>query len=314
MMNDSILEIKSLSLGDKSKGITYVENLSLNIKKGEIVGIVGESGCGKSLTCKAILGLLPGNIQVTSGEILFDGIKLDSNIDLFRGSRITMIFQEPRRALHPLKNVGKQIEEVLNIHSNMSRKNKKRRVLEIMDMVKIPEPEKRYYQFPHQLSGGLCQRVIIGIAIAMNPDLIIADEPTTALDVTVQKGILSLLYELNNKYNTSIIFVSHDLAVVSQIADRAYVMYCGQLVEEANVIELFDNPLHPYNKSLLNSMNSINGKEELISIDGMVPNPKNYSEFCRFYDRCSEKNNKCVGKKPVWKDLGERKVRCVKFE
>ncbi len=319
-MTDELLRVSNLTIGIKGKkeNTILVENISFSVNQGEIVGLAGESGCGKSLLCKSLIGLLPHDVEILSGEICFKGMDLTKDtklLDKIRGKEMTMIFQEPMRTLHPLKTIGAQIGEVLKLHKNVDRYELKKQVIEIMEKVGIAEAERRAKQYPHQLSGGLCQRVIIAIAVIMNPSLIIADEPTTALDVTVQKRILNVLYNLNQVLNTSIVFVSHDLAVISQLCQRAYIMYCGEFVEEGRIPDIFVNPRHPYNRALLNSMPDLhNLKNKLTPIEGQVPHPNEYSRYCRFMARCKEKQITCENRKPIWKKVGDGHVRCVKYE
>ena len=316
-MMDNLLEVKDLKISEYKRRAynDIVGEISLYVKPGEIVGLAGESGCGKSLTCRAIMNILPSNLKITNGEIRYLGKPIDYRDKNLYGKEISMIFQEPTKALHPLKTVGNQISEVLKLHSDIRGAKLKKKVIEALEMVGIDEPETRYKQYPHQLSGGLCQRVIIAIATIMKPSLIIADEPTTSLDVTVQKKILDLLLELNKKMGTSIIFISHDLAVLSHICNRVYVMYCGEIVEEGMVPGIFASPYHPYNKALISSIPSMYGAvTKLKSIKGMVPSPRNYSKYCRFYDRCEERCEACKDTKPQLKDVNGRGVRCVKFE
>lgn len=316
---ENLLEVSNLTIGIKKgkKSLKLVEDVSFSIKKGEVLGIVGESGCGKSLTCKAIPNLLPNGVSILSGSILFNGEQINEksfNIEKIRGQNISMIFQEPTKTLHPLKTIGNQVEEVLKIHTNLNKKERKEKVIELLESVGIDHASSRVKQYPFQLSGGLCQRVVIAIAIALNPDLIIADEPTTALDVSVQKKILELLKELNKKMNCSIIIVSHDIGVVKEIADRVAIMYCGQIVEESSLEEIFNHPLHPYNKALMNCIPTISMDKTLVPIKGSVPNPKDYSNLCRFYDRCEESIEKCKYKNPDMIKEGESYVRCIKYE
>lgn len=315
--NKVILEIKNLSVGKKlkNKDIKIIDDLSLSVRENEIVGIAGESGCGKSMLCKAILGILPGKIEILSGSIKFDGKEIDSTKKLkaIRGSEINMIFQEPVSALHPLKKVGKQIGESLKLHSNLNSKEIKERVIETMVSVGINDAEKRYNQYPHQLSGGLCQRVVIAMAIINKPKLLIADEPTTALDVTVQARVLNLIKRLQETTGTSVIFISHDLAVLSQLANRINVMYCGQIVEENLKKEIFKNPYHPYTKDLIRAIPEI-GKKDLQAIKGSVPLPEDYPSLCKYKDRCQEKFAKCDKEKPCLYAKESGKIRCLKYE
>lgn len=316
-MMEHLLEVKDLKISEYKRRVytDIVGELSLYVNPGEIVGLAGESGCGKSLTCRAIMNILPSNLKITKGEINFWGKPVDYKAKNLYGKEISMIFQEPTKALHPLKTIGNQISEVLKLHSRFRGEELKKKVIEAMEMAGIDDANIRYKQYPHQLSGGLCQRVIIAIATIMKPALIIADEPTTSLDVTVQKKILDLLLALNKKMGTSIIFISHDLAVLSHICNRVYVMYCGEIVEEGKVPDIFANPRHPYNKALIASIPSMYGAiTELKSIQGVVPSPRNFSKYCRFYDRCDEKCDVCKNVKPELISVEAGGVRCVKFE
>lgn len=315
--NKKILEIKNLTVGirSKNKDLKIIDDLSLDVRENEIVGVAGESGCGKSMLCKAILGILPGDIEILSGSIKFAGEEIGSIKKLkdIRGSDINMIFQEPVSALHPLKKVGKQIGESLRLHSSLNSKEIKEKVIETMVSVGINGAEKRYNQYPHQLSGGLCQRVVIAMAIINEPKLLIADEPTTALDVTVQSRVLQLLKKLQEKTGTSIIFISHDLAVLSQLSNRINVMYCGQIVEENLKKEILKKPYHPYTKDLINAIPEI-GKKELQPIKGSVPLPEDYPSLCKYKDRCKEKFGKCEEEKPCLYVKENAKIRCLKYE
>ena len=245
-MEDVLLEVKDITIGDPKSKNAIVDKVNIKVKKKEIVGIVGESGCGKSMTSLAVMQLMPVNIKVKSGEILFRGEDLtnlkEKELRKIRGKDISMIFQEPVRALHPLHKVGKQIEESLKLHSDLSKEELKKKTIALMESVGIPDAQLRYNQYPHQLSGGLNQRVMIAMAITANPSLIIADEPTTALDVTIQAQILQLLRSLRETLSVSIILISHDLAVICENCDYVYVMYCGQIVEEADVQTFFQAP------------------------------------------------------------------------
>ncbi|MDO4661507.1 MAG: ABC transporter ATP-binding protein [Tissierellia bacterium] len=316
---ENLLEVNNLSLGIKSKNDTLklVEDVSFSLKKGEILGIVGESGCGKSLTCRSIPRLLSKNIEILSGTIKFKNeIISDSsyNIQKIRGKNISMIFQEPTKTLHPLKSIGNQIEEVLKIHTDMTKKERIQRSIELLDMVGIDNPESRLHQYPFQLSGGLCQRVSIAIAVALEPDLIIADEPTTALDISVQKKILNLLKDLNERIHSSIIIVSHDIGVVKEISDRVNIMYCGQIVEQGNLKDILENPLHPYSKALMDCIPTLSTDKTLVPIAGSVPSPRNYPKYCRFYDRCKKSIEECKVKSPQMIKYNESYVRCLRYE
>ena len=318
-MKKTILKVENLSieLKTRDKNLALVEDVSFEVKENEILGLVGESGCGKSMVCRAIMGILADGLEISRGKIEYGGkdVKGISDLRNLRGGFMSMVFQDPTKALHPLKTVGKQIGEVLLIHTKMSRKEIKVKVYEIMESVGIDNVKKRYGQYPHQLSGGLCQRVIIAIAIAMKPKLIIADEPTTALDVTTQKKILGLLKDLSLKNGTSILIVSHDMGVISQMADRVCVMYCGQIVEDGGIETIFSEPKHPYNKALLDTVPSIDGDIDMLEpIPGMVPVPQEYTKMCRFYDRCKFRLDDCLRVVPKMLKVENTNVRCIRYE
>ena len=276
-----------------------VDGISLDINQGETLALVGESGSGKSMTSLSVLRLVPEpTIRIVSGEIRFLGTNLlgltDKEMRSIRGNRIAMIFQEPMTALNPVFTVGEQIAEVFRLHKKMSRKEAWDAAVEMMERVKIPAASQRALEYPHQMSGGMRQRIVIAMALACDPELLIADEPTTALDVTVQAQILALLNELQERQNTSILLITHDLGVVAEVADRVAVMYAGEIVEEADVHELFRNPLHPYTKGLLNAIpRSTGGLETLQVIPGSVPVSYKFPSGCRFHLRCSERFVPC---------------------
>jgi oligopeptide transport system ATP-binding protein len=277
---ENILEVKDLNISFHTFAgeVKAIRGVNFELKKGETLAIVGESGSGKSVTTKAIMRLLPpGNSEIKSGQILFDGKDLtkltDRQMQKIRGKDISMIFQDPMTSLNPTMQVGKQIMEPLIKHQNMSKSAAKERALQLLKLVGIPKPEIRINQYPHQFSGGMRQRVVIAIALACNPKILIADEPTTALDVTIQAQILELMKDLQNKIDTSIIFITHDLGVVANVADRVAVMYGGKIVEVGTVDEVFYNPQHPYTWGLISSMPSLDAKEEeLYAIPGTPPN------------------------------------------
>ncbi|MEC8389547.1 MAG: ABC transporter ATP-binding protein, partial [Planctomycetota bacterium] len=259
---DPILKVNHLSTRFKTDrgAVTAVDRVSFDLFPGEVLGIVGESGCGKSVTNRSIMRLLPEYTSELSeeSEILFDGHNLahvpEKVMRTIRGNRIAMIFQEPMTALNPVFTIGWQIEEALKYHTSMNRAQRRERVLELLQLVEIPNPEKRINEYPHQLSGGMRQRIVIAMALACEPEILIADEPTTALDVTIQAQILRLMQDLQKKINTAIILITHDLGVVAQVCDRVIVMYAGQIVEVASVTELFHTPQHPYTRALLDSL------------------------------------------------------------
>ncbi|MDO4710662.1 MAG: ABC transporter ATP-binding protein [Peptostreptococcaceae bacterium] len=291
--NEKLLDVKGLNTAFRIRDDYFnaVDNVSISLRRNEILAIVGESGCGKSTLATTIIGLHNMNYTSVSGEVLYQGRNLltlsEPEYNKVRGGDIGMIFQDPLSALNPLQRVGDQIEESLVYHTDLNKEQRVARVLELIKQVGIPNPERVRRQFPHQLSGGMRQRIIIAIALACKPDIIIADEPTTALDVTIQAQILDLLLDLQKEINAGVILITHDLGVVSQVANRVCVMYAGQVVEEAPVDELFNNPLHPYTRSLLNSIPQDNSQDKhLHVIEGMVPSLKNLPrEGCRFSAR-----------------------------
>ena len=320
MMEDIVLQVKDVTIGDKKSGYSIVDKVNIEVKKQQIVGIVGESGCGKSMTSLAIMQLMPVNIAIKEGQILFSGEELtalkEKELRKVRGKDISMIFQEPVRALHPLHKVGKQIEESLKIHTNLSKEDRKKQTIFLMKSVGIPDAEMRYDQYPHQLSGGLNQRIMIAMAIAADPSLIIADEPTTALDVTIQAQILQLLRSLRERRGVSIILISHDLAVICENCDYVYVMYCGQIVEEADVKTFFQSPKHPYTQALIQASPDPEKKiDQLMAIKGKVPSIENIPEGCRFAERCPHKTERCTKVEPkLYEQNDGTKVKCFLFE
>ncbi len=320
MNKDVILEVKNLhSYFKTDKGtIKAVNGVDFVIYKGKTLAIVGESGSGKSVTAMSILNLLdyPGNIE--SGEVIFKGrnlVELDAEemMDL-RGNDISMIFQEPMTSLNPVYRVGKQIEEALILHQNVSKKDAREQAIKLLDDVKIPRPEKVIDDFPHQLSGGMRQRVMIAMALACRPDILIADEPTTALDVTIQAQILKLMNDLQDEKGTSILFITHDLGVVNQMADDIAVMYCGEIVEYSTVEEIFDESpySHPYTEGLLESIPRIDSKRDRLDpIPGSVPHPLELPVGCKFAPRCKYATEKCFKEHPLLEEMDNgQKIRC----
>jgi peptide/nickel transport system ATP-binding protein len=281
-----------------------VDGVSFSVAPGEMLGIVGESGCGKSVTALSILRLIqqPGRIEPGS-RIMFEGNDLvtldDSAMRHIRGNRISMIFQEPMSALNPVFTVGDQVAEVVRIHGEGSRKDAWKRAVEMLSLTGIPDPEERARQYPHQLSGGMRQRVLIAMALVMNPALVIADEPTTALDVTIQAQILELLVDLQKRFGTSILLITHDLGVVAETASRVVVMYCGEVVEEADVETLFSAAHHPYTEGLMQAMPQLGeSRDRLNVIPGSVPPPTDWPSGCRFRDRCKYSWELCEQQHP----------------
>ena len=309
----NILEIKDLRVSFASDGIkeraVAVNGVDLSVPARQTVGLVGESGCGKSVTSLSVMGLLAGNGRVDGGEALFEGQDLlrlpDKAMRQIRGNRISMIFQEPMTSLNPVMTVGKQVTEALRLHSGMDAKAAKARAIEIFDRVGIPEPDRRFGNYPHQLSGGLRQRVMIGMAMVLKPALLIADEPTTALDVSIEAQILRLMRDLQRESGMSILMITHNLGVVAEICDLVYVMYAGEVVEKADVYTLFKSCAHPYTRGLMASLPRMTPKgQRLYNIKGTVPNLRAMPAGCRFSPRCEFAGERCQGEKPPLTDLG----------
>ena len=295
-----------------------VDGVSFTLDEGEILAIVGESGCGKSVTSMSVLNLVSKPGKIVNGEILYKNENLleksEEELRRIRGNEISMIFQEPVASLNPVFKIGRQIGETIMYHQNVSKKEANMRALELLVSVGIPDPMGIMEKYPHQLSGGMCQRVMISIALACKPKILIADEPTTSLDVTIQAQILRLLKDLKKETGTAIILITHDMGVVAQMADNVMVMYAGQAVEYTSVKEIFDNPSHPYTLGLLNSIPKINEElEELYNIKGMVPGMGEYPTGCRFSPRCEYVCDKCLEEPPELMETGDfHHVRCHK--
>lgn len=309
-----LLEIKNLKTYLKTPRGTVkaVDGVNLEIFPGETVGLVGESGCGKSMTALSVLKLYPQpQGRIVEGEILFEGQNLvplkEEEMRKIRGKKISMVFQEPMTSLDPVFPVGEEIVEVLCIHEGMSSVLAREKAIEMLRLVRIPEPERVFHSYPHQLSGGMRQRVMIAIALACRPQLLLADEPTTALDVTIQAQILELIEELKEELQTAVLLITHDLGVVAETCQKVAVMYAGKIVEKAQVFELFDHPLHPYTRALLASMPHIEEeKETLASIPGSVPNLLDPPSGCRFHPRCRQALEICKREEP---QLEEKEVK-----
>jgi len=317
------LEVKNLKTHffNRKKVIPAVDGVDIKINKGETVALVGESGSGKSITSLSLMRLIPSPPgKIVDGEILFNGTDLvkltESEMCKVRGNDISMIFQEPMTSLNPVLTIGEQITEVLIYHKKMSKKEATRKAIDLLKMVGFSRADEIIHDYPHRLSGGMRQRVMIAIAMSCDPKLLIADEPTTALDVTIQAQILDLMKELSQKTSTSILIITHDLGVVSDIADKVLVMYCGQVVEEASVEDLFDEPLHPYTVGLMESIPSLDGDtDRLIPIKGNVPSPDNFPQGCRFAPRCPHAFDRCLQEVPSLMSLdGKRSVRCFLYD
>lgn len=306
----ALLEIKNLkthfSMGKKE--FAAVDDISLTLDKGKILAIIGESGSGKSVTVLSIMGLIDFPGKIVGGEIYYKGEDLlkkkEKEMQKIRGKEIAMIYQDPMSTLNPMNKVGNQIAEALIIHGMEKGKNAEKKAIELMKSVGISDTEKRFHQFPEQFSGGMRQRLMIAMAIACNPKILIADEPTTALDVTIQADILELLKDLKEKYEMSIILNTHDLGVVAEMADEVVVMYCGKIMEKVLAKELFENPLNPYTQKLMDCIPRMdNVKRRLDTIEGYVPHLSDLSKGCRFSDRCHRAFDKCEEKMPELKEV-----------
>ncbi|MGV8855874.1 MAG: ABC transporter ATP-binding protein [Devosia sp.] len=302
-----LLEIDNLvvDFGSADHRLRVVDGVSLNLVSGETLGIVGESGCGKSILSLSILGLLPSGARVTSGAIRLAGRDLTAlsarEITRIRGNEISMVFQEPMTALNPVLSIGEQLAEVFRTHQGAHRSEAKALAVEALRAVGVASPETRVRNYPAQLSGGMRQRVMIAMALACRPKVLIADEPTTALDVTIQAQILDLIGQLRREFNTSVLFISHDLGVIAEVADRVAVLYCGIVVEEAPTASLFDNPRHPYTRGLLAALPQPDAEEvpeQLFEISGTVPTPDLLPSGCRFHPRCSLTTEQCRREAP----------------
>lgn len=319
-MREPVLKVKNLtSYIPTSKGeIKPVNHISFSIGKGEIVALVGESGSGKSVTALSIMGLNAPSIKYGKDSVIsYKGENMlrmkKRQLKKIRGNEISMIFQDPMSSLNPLHPIGKQIAESIHIHQGISYKKAKETVIQLLTKVGIPDPKSRLNDYPHQLSGGMRQRIMIAIALSCNPSLLIADEPTTALDVTIQAQILNAMRQLQQETNVSILMITHDLGVVAEMADRVLVMYCGEIVEEGDVHSLFQNPQHPYTKGLLASVPKLRGSSEkyLHTIPGAVPNPLELPMGCNFYSRCNSATEKCLHHSPLLTNLGgEKRAAC----
>lgn len=319
---DHLIEVKNLKTYFYTDAgvVKAVDNVSFSIEAGKTLGIVGESGCGKSMTSLSIMQLLetpPG--KIAGGEILYRGENLlektNDEMRKIRGKKIAMIFQEPMTSLNPVFTVGQQITEALMIHeAGMSRQQARSKAIEMLRMVKIPLPERRIDEYPHQLSGGMRQRVMIAMALCCNPELLICDEPTTALDVTIQAQILELINELKKKTGASIMMITHDLGVIAEVADEVMVMYAGKVVEQGTTDEIFDHPMHPYTAGLMNCIPKLTDEvEELPVIKGMVPSYDSMPKGCAFCPRCEEARRICEDEMPELMGQDGRLVRCFKY-
>lgn len=322
-MTAHLLEVKNLKTWFHTFEGTAkaVDDVSFYLDKNEVLGIVGESGCGKSVTAQSIMRLIPEPPgEIVNGTIFFDGLDLvklsPEKMRTIRGKRISMIFQEPMTSLNPVFTIGDQIGEMFMLHMKFSRKKALQYAQDMLTKVKIPAPDKRIHEFPHQLSGGMRQRAMIAMALSCNPEILIADEPTTALDVTVQAQIIDLMLKMRQDLSTAIMLITHDLGVVAETADRVIVMYAGEIVEQALTKQLFDSPKHPYTQGLLKSvpktgMRSREGRTRLQEISGLVPSLYSLPKGCSFSPRCKKAIDICTKEKPQLLDSdGGRKIRC----
>ena len=324
--NDRLLEVKNLKtyFFTEDGVVKAVDGVDFYLNRGEVLGLVGESGCGKSVTSHSIMRLIGEPGKIVGGEIWFDGRDLarlsEGDMRRIRGNRISMIFQQPTSCLNPVFKVGDQVAEVLNIHQSLGKEKGWARATELLKMVGIPEPEKRAYAYPHEMSGGMAQRVMIAMALACVPELLIADEPTTALDVTIQAQILSLMRNLHQNMETSIILITHDLGIVAEMCQRVAVMYAGRIVEQTDVRTLFKDPQHPYTRGLIGSVPVLGVvKSELEVIPGSVPNLIDLPPGCRFAPRCRARLEyhleKCIVEEPPLFSVGrDHTTRCWLYE
>ncbi len=311
----SILEIKNLNLSFHSQDKDYqaLYNVNLSLEKGEMLALVGESGCGKTITAMSVLRLLPPNAKITSGEIIYKNNNLltisPKNMTKIRGKEIALVPQDPMTSLNPLYTIGSQLTEIIETHQNLRGEEALKKAREVLEQVKIPNAKERLKAYPHEFSGGMRQRVIIAMAIACNSEIIIADEPTTALDVTVQAQIMELLKDIQKEYQTSFLFISHDFGLVYEAADKAAVMYAGHIVEKSTSKELFYNPKHPYTKALIKALPNFN-TTKLDSIEGQPPSVKDNFKGCPFEPRCKERMDICSEIRPQLIKINDSYVSC----
>ena len=316
-----LLEVSGLKtyFKDRKGLVPAVDGVDFTLRKGETLGIVGESGCGKSVTSMSILHLLPPEGRIVDGTIRFKGRDIThlppDEMTKLRGKEIAMIFQEPMTSLNPVYTVGWQISEMIRQHEKVSKKEAREKAIEMLRLVNIPAPEKRVDEYPHELSGGMRQRVMIAMALACDPELLIADEPTTALDVTIQAQILDLMRHLKQTLNTSIMTITHDLGVVAEMSDYVLVMYAGMVMEYSDVNTLFAEPLHPYTQGLMKALPRMGEiQDKLYVIEGTVPSLYELPAGCRFWPRCPYATERCKGEVPELYEVGERKVRCFLYQ
>lgn len=312
-MSPNLVELRNLKVA--FDGVQVLHGIDLDVKPGEALGLVGESGCGKSVTWLAALGLLPGKARVT-GSVRVEGREVRGAprqaLESVRGGRVAMIFQDPSSSLNPVLRIGRQITEALTLHRGLHGAAAKAEALRLMDLVGIPDARRRFDLYSHEFSGGQCQRLMIAMALAGQPDLLIADEPTTALDATIQAQILDLLIALRAETGMATVFISHDLGAVSQVCERVCVMYAGRIVEQGSIEQLFSEPRHPYTRGLFDAIPRIDGpRNRLIPIPGTVPNPKHLSAGCAFAPRCARATDGCTDQRPMLEPMEDgRRLAC----
>ena len=318
----NLLDVKDLTVcfGDKKHSVGVVRNLSFSLGEGEALGIVGESGSGKSVTSLAVMRLLNRETSIVTGEVWFEGRDLlqisEKEMRSVRGDQITMIFQEPMTSLNPIQTCGKQIMEPMFLHTHITKKDAKDKAIGLLRLCGIPEPEQRFNEYPHQMSGGMRQRVMIAMSLACDPQLLIADEPTTALDVTIQAQILELMKSIKAQTNMSVIMITHDLGIVADFCSRVLIFYAGQIVENTPVEKLMSNPLHPYTQGLLKALPKLHEEtDRLETIEGMVPDADDMPEGCHFHPRCPSASKRCKKECPDLFEMGGgQAVRCFLYE
>ncbi|MGH9457842.1 MAG: ABC transporter ATP-binding protein [Thermoanaerobaculia bacterium] len=322
---ETLLEVRDLrtSFATDEGPVHAVDKISFSVARGEAVALVGESGSGKSVTALSIMGLVPSPGRITGGEVLFRGKNLvglpEKELRKIRGNDVAMIFQEPMTSLNPVFRIGDQVAEAIRIHRNVGKKEARQQAIEMLERVSIPDPQKRVDDYPHQLSGGMRQRVMIAMALSCDPDLLIADEPTTALDVTIQAQIMEILGELQRKLGLAVLLITHDLGVVAEFCERIIVMYTGRIVEEAPVERLFESPKHPYTQGLLRSLPKLTeaatgGRQRLETIPGIVPSISDLPRGCKFNTRCPEVMEICYGDEPARMMVGDdHDARCYLY-
>jgi peptide/nickel transport system ATP-binding protein len=318
-VSDELMRVEGLKTHIQQRSgavVKAVDGVSLTVHRGEIVGLVGESGSGKTLTCLSLIRLLPvSNAKIVAGSVVFDGVDLlglsDDGMRQYRGARIAMVMQDPLSALTPVIPIGEQVGEPLRYHRRMSAADRRARVIEVMSDVRIPRPEERLGEYPHQFSGGMRQRIVTAMGLSTSPDLIIADEPTTALDVTIQAQLLALVREIRDEYGTSFLWITHDLGVVAQLCDRVNIMYAGRIVESGSVERVFTAPEHPYTRALLDSIPKLGEhRERLYQIEGQPPDLADLPPGCPFYDRCPKRSEICRTAYPGSTAVGDGYVHC----